>query len=56
MLKHGSCAFARLYSEFHEGHFAAKLFLTAALHAPIMKLLMLEEKYMDIDPEKAVMR
>jgi hypothetical protein len=56
LLRQGSCAFSRLYAAFHEGLFSGKLFLTAALHAPIMQLLMLEEKYLDIDPDKAVLR
>ncbi|KAL1132013.1 hypothetical protein AAG570_011623 [Ranatra chinensis] len=56
LLRQGSCAFSRLYSSFHEGLFSGKLFLTAALHSPILQLLMLEEKHLDIDPEKAIMR
>lgn len=54
LLQQGSCAFARLYSAFHETLFAAKLYLTAALNNPIMGLLMMEEKYLDIEPEKKV--
>ncbi|XP_075226485.1 GTPase activating protein and VPS9 domains 1 isoform X2 [Lycorma delicatula] len=56
LLRHGSCAFSRLYSVFHEGLFSAKLFLTAALHGPIMQLLMEDEKFLDIDPDKAPIR
>lgn len=55
-MRHGSCAFSRLYSVFHEGLFSAKLFLTAALHGPIMQLLMEDERFLDIDPEKAPIR
>ncbi|XP_014250925.1 GTPase-activating protein and VPS9 domain-containing protein 1 [Cimex lectularius] len=51
-----SCAFSRLYSSFHENLFSAKLYLTAALYEPIMQLLMMEEKYLDIDPEKVAIR
>ncbi|KAL0275969.1 UNVERIFIED_CONTAM: hypothetical protein PYX00_003663 [Menopon gallinae] len=56
LLRHGSCAFARFYSVFHENLYSAKLFLTAALHGPIMKLLMEDEMFLDIDPDKAVLR
>lgn len=56
MLRHGSCALARLYAVFHEGLFSAKIFLTAALHGPIMQLLMEDERFLDIDPDKAVVR
>ncbi|XP_034234553.1 GTPase-activating protein and VPS9 domain-containing protein 1 [Thrips palmi] len=56
MLRHGSCALARLYAVFHEGLFSAKIFLTAALHGPIMQLLMEDECFLDIDPDKAVVR
>lgn len=43
LLRHGSCAFARLYSTFHENLHTAQLFLTAALHGPIMTLLAEDE-------------
>ncbi len=56
MLRHGSCALARMYGVFHEGLFSAKIFLTAALHDPIMQLLMRVEFFLDIDPDKAVVR
>ncbi|XP_022162230.1 GTPase-activating protein and VPS9 domain-containing protein 1 [Myzus persicae] len=56
VLSHGSCAFSRLYSAFHGSLFSAKLFLTAAFHDPIMQLLKDEEKYLDIDPDKAQLR
>ncbi|XP_048505942.1 GTPase-activating protein and VPS9 domain-containing protein 1 isoform X2 [Athalia rosae] len=56
LLRHGTCAFSRFYSVFHESLFSAKLFLTAALHGPIMQLLMEDEMFLDIDPEKAPIR
>ncbi|XP_021936373.1 receptor-mediated endocytosis protein 6 homolog isoform X2 [Zootermopsis nevadensis] len=56
LLRQRSCAFARLYGEFHEGLFSAKLFLTAALHKPIMQLLVEDEMFLDIDPDKATIR
>ncbi|XP_015600361.1 GTPase-activating protein and VPS9 domain-containing protein 1 isoform X3 [Cephus cinctus] len=56
LLRQGTCAFSRFYSVFHEGLFSAKLFLTAALHSPIMQLLMEDEMFLDIDPDKAPIR
>ncbi|XP_012287140.1 GTPase-activating protein and VPS9 domain-containing protein 1 isoform X2 [Orussus abietinus] len=56
LLRHGTCAFSRFYSVFHESLFSAKLFLTAALHGPIMQLLMEDEMFLDIDPDKAAIR
>uniref|UniRef100_A0A1B0DQU9 Uncharacterized protein n=1 Tax=Phlebotomus papatasi TaxID=29031 RepID=A0A1B0DQU9_PHLPP len=52
MLRAGSCAFARLYHCLHERIFSAKLFLTAALHEPIMKVLVEDEFTLEIDPAK----
>lgn len=54
MLRTGSCAFSRLYHRLHESLFSAKLFLTSALHEPIMKVLIEDEVMLDIDPIKAV--
>ena len=56
LLRHGTCAFSRFYSVFHESLFSAKLFLTAALNGPIMQLLMEDEMFLDIDPDKAPIR
>lgn len=56
LLRHGTCAFSRFYSVFHESLFSAKLFLTAALHGPITQLLMEDEMFLDIDPDKAPIR
>ena len=56
LLRHGSCAFSRLYKAFTEGLFSAKVFLTAALHDPILYLLMEDEMYLDLDPVKAINR
>ncbi|XP_014298112.1 GTPase-activating protein and VPS9 domain-containing protein 1 [Microplitis demolitor] len=56
LLRHGTCAFSRFYSVFHESLFSAKLFLTAALHGPITQLLMEDEMFLDIDPEKVPIR
>ncbi|XP_044595609.1 GTPase-activating protein and VPS9 domain-containing protein 1 isoform X2 [Cotesia glomerata] len=56
LLRHGTCAFSRFYSVFHESLFSAKLFLTAALHGPITQLLMEDEMFLDIDPDKVPIR
>lgn len=56
LLRHGTCAFSRFYSVFHESLFSAKLFLTAALNGPIMQLLMEDETFLDIDPDKTLIR
>ncbi|KOC65886.1 GTPase-activating protein and VPS9 domain-containing protein 1 [Habropoda laboriosa] len=56
LLRHGTCAFSRFYSVFHESLFSAKFFLTAALHNPIVQLLMEDEMFLDIDPDKAPVR
>ncbi|XP_067131545.1 GTPase-activating protein and VPS9 domain-containing protein 1 isoform X3 [Centruroides vittatus] len=56
LLRHGSCAFGRVYKTFSESLFSAKLFLTGALHEPIMHLLMEDDLFLDIDPDKAVVR
>lgn len=55
MLRIGSCAFSRLYSRLHESLFSAKLFLTAALHEPVMKVLIGDDMVLDIDAIKAVL-
>lgn len=54
MLRPTSSAFSRLYQRFHESSFSAKLFLTAVLNEPIMKVLVEDEIMLDIDPTKAV--
>ena len=52
LLRRGSCVFSRLYKAFCEGLFEAKLFLTSALHQPTLQLIMDDEWYLDIDPNK----
>lgn len=56
MLRRGSCAFFLLYRQLCDSLFSARLFLTAALHEPIMRLLMEDEWFYDIDPDKALVR
>ena len=55
MLRSGACSFSRLYSRLHESLFSAKLFLTAALHEPVMKVLIGDELILDIDAKKALL-
>lgn len=54
LLRKGKCAFSRLYNRLHESLFSAKLFLTAALHEPIMAVLIEDESMLDIDAAKVV--
>lgn len=54
MLRSGSCAFSRIYLKLNETLFSAKLFLTAALHEPIMKVLIDDEIMLEIDANKAI--
>lgn len=56
LLRKGSCAFSYVFKRFTDCLFSAKLFLMAALHDPIMRLLMEDEWFYDIDPNKAVVR
>ena len=56
LLRQGNCAFIRLYKAFSEELFSAKLFLTSALHDPILKLLSDDEVFLDVDPAKVVIR
>lgn len=56
LLRQGNCAFSRLYKSFSEELFSAKLFLTAALHDPILKLLSDDEVFLDVDPAKVIIR
>jgi hypothetical protein len=56
LIRKESCAFSVFFKLLIEGLFSAKLFLTAALHKPVMKLLMEDEWFYDIDPERALYR
>lgn len=56
LLRQGNCAFTRLYKSFSEELFSAKLFLTSALHDPILKLLSDDEVFLDVDPSKVIIR
>ncbi|KAB7498638.1 GTPase-activating protein and VPS9 domain-containing protein 1 [Armadillidium nasatum] len=56
LLLNGSCAFSQVYKTYIETLPQAKVFLTAALHEPIMQLLMEDELFLDIDPANAAGR
>jgi len=56
LLRRGSCAFSTVFKLLSEGTFVARLFLTAALYQPVMQLLMEDEWFYDIDPERALHR
>lgn len=56
LLHRGSCAFSTVFKLFNEGTFVTRLFLTAALYQPVMQLLMEDEWFYDIDPERALHR
>ena len=56
LLRQGNCAFTRMYKAFNEELFSAKLFLTSALYEPILAVLTDVEIFLDIDPEKLVIR
>ncbi|GFR79324.1 GTPase-activating protein and VPS9 domain-containing protein 1-like [Elysia marginata] len=56
LVRRQSTAFSRVYKHLCESLFSARLFLTAALYDPIMRLLMEDEWFFDIDPDKAFVR
>ena len=56
MLRRGSCAFSVACRQLFDVLFSTKLFLTGALHDPVMRLLMEDEWFYDIDPGKALVR
>lgn len=56
LIRKGTCSFSLVFKQFFDNLFPAKLFLTAALHEPVMRLLMEDEWFYDIDPDKAVIR
>ena len=56
LLRKRSSAFGVFFKLFIEGLFSTRLFLTAALHKPVMQLLMEDEWFYDIDPQRALHR
>ncbi|VDK53186.1 unnamed protein product [Anisakis simplex] len=55
VLRKGNAAFCRLYRLFSEGLFI-DIFLTAALHDPVMYVLSQDDIFLDIDPSKSAIR
>lgn len=49
LLRLNSSSFAKLYHKFHESSLSSKLFLTAALHEPVMSVLIGDNNMLDID-------
>jgi hypothetical protein len=56
LIRKQSCSFNIVFKYYTEFVFSTRLFLTAALHEPILQLLMQDEWYYDIDPNKALER
>uniref|UniRef100_A0A5S6R644 Receptor-mediated endocytosis protein 6 n=1 Tax=Trichuris muris TaxID=70415 RepID=A0A5S6R644_TRIMR len=55
-LRKGRGSFCKLYRLLIESLSSAKLFLTSALHAPVLRLISQNELFLDLDPERAAMR
>ncbi|CAG5115503.1 unnamed protein product, partial [Candidula unifasciata] len=56
LIRRQNLSFSLVYKHLCETLFSARLFLTAALYEPIMRLLMEDEWFFDIDPDKALVR
>ena len=56
LIRHGSCAFSKIYKLFCEQIIDGRIFLTAALHDGVMHLLAEDDLLLEIDPNKAVIR
>ncbi|XP_046579277.1 LOW QUALITY PROTEIN: GTPase-activating protein and VPS9 domain-containing protein 1-like [Haliotis rubra] len=56
LIRRGNCAFSLIFKQLSDMLFSTRLFLTAALHDPVMRLLMEDEWFYDIDPDKALVR
>lgn len=54
LLRRGRCAFAIAFKVFTEALFSGKLYLTAALHEPVMAVLMNDEVCLETDVQKAM--
>ncbi|XP_002735447.1 GTPase-activating protein and VPS9 domain-containing protein 1-like [Saccoglossus kowalevskii] len=54
LLRRGSCVFSMVFKQFTEGLYSGRLYLTAALHEPLMALLMEDECYLETNPHKVV--
>ena len=56
VVRRGNSAFSIIFKQLCDSLFSTRLFLTAALHDPVMRLLMEDEWFYDIDPTKALVR
>ncbi|KAM3727713.1 GTPase-activating protein and VPS9 domain-containing protein [Dirofilaria immitis] len=56
LLRRGNVSFCQLYRLFSEGMYSAKIFLTAALHDPVMLVLSQDDVFLDIEPTKTLIR
>ncbi|CAH1968556.1 unnamed protein product [Acanthoscelides obtectus] len=56
VLKQRVCSFKQLYFLFHEILQPAKYFLSATLEIPIIQMMSCNDFYLDIDPDKSLMR
>ncbi|KAI1716231.1 GTPase-activator protein for ras-like GTPase domain-containing protein [Ditylenchus destructor] len=56
VLRKENSTFSKMYKLFSDEIFSAKIFLTAALHEPVMFLLSQDELFLDIDPSKSPIR
>ncbi|CAG9856957.1 unnamed protein product [Phyllotreta striolata] len=56
IIKQRTCSFKHLYFLFHEVLQSAKFFLSAAMEIPIVHMMSCTDYYLDLDPEKTVMR
>ncbi|CAH1109453.1 unnamed protein product [Psylliodes chrysocephalus] len=56
IIKQRTCSFKHLYFLFHEVLQSAKFFLSAAMEIPIVQMMSCTDYYLDLDPEKTIMR
>lgn len=56
IIKQRTCSFKHLYFLFHEVLQSAKFFLSAALEIPIIQMMSCTDYYLDVDPNKTLMR
>ncbi|GMT33374.1 hypothetical protein PFISCL1PPCAC_24671, partial [Pristionchus fissidentatus] len=56
ILRRGTAAFPRLLRLFTDGLYAVKVFLTEALHESVMLVLCQDDAYLDVDPNKMLLR
>ena len=56
LIRKGTYGFRLMFLQLFDCLFSAKLFLTAALHEAVMKLMMEDEWFYDIDPGKVLVR